>query len=47
MSLEILDQLEEKIRQAVENHFNYFNLKYEELKEQKKSISTSGRSVAT
>lgn len=46
MSLEILDQLEEKIRQAVET-IQLLQLEVEELKEQKKSISTSGRSVAT
>ena len=46
MSLEILDQLEEKIRQAVET-IQLLQLEVEELKEQKKSISTNGRSVAT
>ena len=35
MSLEILDQLEEKIRQAVETIQITSNLKVEELKEQK------------
>ena len=41
MSLEILDQLEEKIRQAVET-IQLLQLDVEELK----SIPTSGRSVA-
>ena len=46
MSLEILDQLEEKIRQAVET-IQLLQLEVEEFKRTKKSISTSGRSVAT
>ena len=46
MSLEILDQLEDKIKQAVET-IQLLQLEVEELKEQKNSISTSGRSVAT
>ena len=43
MSLEILDQLEEKIRQAVET-IQLLQLEVEEFKRtKKKSISTSGR----
>ena len=46
MSLEILDQLEEKIRQAVET-IQFTSTWSRRIKRTKKSISTSGRSVAT